>query len=80
MNEYTFTLRFRLSDERADPEHHLGSLLRAGCDDATVGVGLAGRVALMFARRSTSKRNAILSAIRDVRTGIPGAQLISRSL
>jgi hypothetical protein len=76
MKEYEFALRFvvpslgTISDDLVD---RLGS---AGCDDALIGVGQAGRIALEFVRTSDSARGAILSAIRDVRRAIRDAELV----
>jgi hypothetical protein len=76
MNEYEFALRFRLPDSETDPESLLGVFLAAGCDDATVGIGKKGRIALDFTRSAASARDAMESAIRDVQHAIPGATLI----
>lgn len=48
----------------------------SGCDDALIGVGQAGRIALEFARNSESAHSAILSAIHDVRRALPKAELV----
>ncbi len=74
--EYEFTLKFKLptADESADGlVERLGA---AGCDDALVGVGQPGRVALDFTREARSASEAVLSAIKDVQRALPGAQLI----
>ena len=52
MNEYEFTLKFRLPDAQADPEQFLDALDEAGCDDAAIGIGQPGRVALDFTREA----------------------------
>jgi hypothetical protein len=56
-------------------------LAEAGCDDAVVGTGYPGRLALDFARRAASVEEAIGSALLEVKRAIPGAELmeISRS-
>ncbi|MNC83853.1 hypothetical protein D3C75_1380530 [compost metagenome] len=51
-------------------------LAKAGCDDALVGVGQAGHLALEFVREAPSVREAIESALEDVRRAVPGAHLI----
>lgn len=79
MAEYEFTLRFRLGDPGADPGELECALLKAGCDDATLGIGLPGRIALYFARESRSAREALASAIRAVRRASPGAVLVEAS-
>lgn len=79
MSEYEFVLKFRLPDAGADPEQHVGALIEAGCDDATIGVGQRGRIALDFTREADSALEAMTSAIRAVNEAIPGATLIEAS-
>ncbi len=76
MPEYDFALRFKLPEEAPDPELHVGALLRAGCDDATIGVGRLGKIALEFTRGGRTAHAAMKSAIRDVTRAIPDAELI----
>ena len=73
MNEYEFTLKFLLPAYAPDPESHLEALGEAGCDDALVGVGQPGRIALDFIREARSAFAALSSAVRDVRAAIPDA-------
>ena len=42
MNEYEFTLKFRLPEPGTDPEKFIGALAETGCDDALVGIGQQG--------------------------------------
>lgn len=79
MNEYEFTLKFRLPDVNADPEQYIGALADAGCDDATVGVGQRGRITLDFTREAAEALEAIISAAQAVRAAIPGAELVEAS-
>lgn len=79
MNEYTFTLKFRLPEPSADPEKFVDALAEAGCDDALVGIGQKGRIALDFIREGSSAFDAIASAVRDVKRAIPGAELVEAS-
>jgi len=73
--EYEFTLKYQLiEDENVDAM--LERLAESGCDDAMVGVGQPGRLALAFVREAPSALEAIESALRDVRTAVPGARLI----
>jgi len=76
MKEYEFILKFSLPDNEADPEIFIEKLEDAGCDDALIGGGCSGRIALDFTRISSSALEAVLSAIRDVKRAIPGAGLI----
>lgn len=79
MSEYEFTLKFRLPDSAADPGQFIEALAAAGCDDAAVGVGQRGRIALDFTREATSALEAVASAMRAVRQAVPGAELIEAS-
>lgn len=74
--EYDFVLRFRLADVGPVGDDVVERLGEAGCDDALVGVGAPGRVALMFTREASSAKQAILSALEDVRSALPDAELI----
>lgn len=74
--EYDFTLKFKLSDADANTDDVIERLGAAGCDDALVGTGSPGRVALNFTREAESAQAAVLSALSDVKQAIPLAQLI----
>ena len=54
----------------------MDALYEAGCDDATPSVRF-GRVYLTFAREAASLKEAILSAIRDVKRAEIGAEALS---
>ncbi|CAM3712248.1 hypothetical protein CCOS865_02716 [Pseudomonas reidholzensis] len=75
MTEYAFTLRYQL-DDQADIDELLERLGEAGCDDAVIGVGQPGRLALEFVRESESVHEAIESALADVCKVVPRASLI----
>lgn len=79
MSEYRFILRFRLPEGDADPARFIDALAEAGCDDATIGVGQRGRIALDFAREADSALAAVASAMHAVRRAIPGAELVEAS-
>lgn len=79
MREYDFTLKFRLPNTDADPEQFVDALAEAGCDDATIGIGQRGRIALNFTRGARSALDAIRSAVHDVKRAIPGVQLVEAS-
>ncbi len=76
MAKYEFTLRFTLPSCDADMDELADALYGHGCDDALIGIGQPGRIGLDFTRTAASAREAVLSAIRDVRQGIPGATLV----
>jgi predicted DNA-binding transcriptional regulator AlpA len=76
MNGYSFMLNFNLPQRSDNPDLHLDALFEAGCDDASVGVGQFGMIGLDFTRRAISAEEALRSAIRNVQTAIPGANLV----
>jgi len=74
--EYDFVLKFKLAEGSADASDLVERLADEGCDDALVGIGQPGRIALNFTREAASVQHAIVSAIEDVRRVIPDAELI----
>jgi hypothetical protein len=76
MREYEFTLRFDVSSHAEEPAELIDKLGEHGCDDATIGVGIPGRLAMMFSREADSAEDAVLSAVRDVRSALPDAVLV----
>lgn len=74
--EYIFTLKYQLVDEDSDHERIVERLFEAGCDDATVGIGQPGRIALAFRRESTDAWSAIYTALQDVKRAIASARLV----
>ncbi len=76
MGQYDFTLKFALGRPDADPKYFLESLAKEGCDDALIGLGRTGRIALTFTREAPSAHDAILSALSDVKRSIPDAKLV----
>ena len=74
--EYTFLLKYQLSEADNDPDALVERLGEAGCDDALVGVGQPGRLALEFTREAESAQAAMRSALADVKRAIPSARLI----
>ena len=73
---YDFTLKFALGQQDADPESYVDRLYEAGCDDALIGIGKRGRIALDFSREADSAEQALLSAINNVKQAIPDAVFI----
>ncbi|WP_428356309.1 DNA-binding protein [Methyloprofundus sp.] len=76
MQEYEFTLKFKFPDASITPDSYVDHLGAGGCDDALIGVGQQGRIALNFNRQAESALNAVCSAIEDVKRVIPDAVLI----
>jgi hypothetical protein len=79
MSEYEFTLTFVLPAESVDIDDVAERLGEAGCDDATVGIGRWGRLALAFTREGETAGAALRGALTDVRTAVPGAKLLEAS-
>jgi predicted DNA-binding transcriptional regulator AlpA len=77
--EYDFTLRFHLPAGDLDTDQLVERLGEAGCDDALVGVGQPGRIALDFAREAKSAQAAIASALANVKKAVPDARLVEVS-
>jgi len=74
--EYEFELRFKLPADAADAAELVERLGEAGCNDALIGIGQPGRMALRFTREAESAKRAIISALEDVKKVIPAAKLI----
>lgn len=74
--EYDFTLKFKLPDSDTDPDELVERLGAAGCDDALVGTGMRGRLALAFTRKAKTAKVAVFSALADVRKAIQNVELV----
>lgn len=74
--EYLFTLKYQLPEQERDLDALVERLGAAGCDDALIGTGLPGRLALAFSREAQSGEAALLSALKDVKNVLPTARLI----
>ena len=77
--EYDFVLRFKLAEDSADAKDLVERSSEAGCDDAVVGIGQPGRIALNFTREADSAQQAFISALEDVRRVVPDIELIEAS-
>jgi len=74
--EYNFILKYQI-DHGADEGDGIAEQLGAGgCDDALLGLGQPGRIALNFCREAKSAEKAVLSALADVKAALPTAVLI----
>ena len=76
MKTYEFTLKFGLPVSESDMDELVERLGEAGCDDALIGTGQSGRIALDFAREADSAFDAISSAVTDIKQVVPDAKLI----
>lgn len=74
--EYEFTLKYQLGEQDNDFDELVERLGAGGCDDALIGIGQVGRIGLKFTREAASAKDALLSAMADVRAAIPTARLI----
>ena len=74
--KYEFTLKFMLLPDDTDLDELVERLGDAGCNDALVGIGQTGRIALEFTREADSAKQAILSALEEVKDAIPDAKLL----
>jgi predicted DNA-binding transcriptional regulator AlpA len=79
MMEYDFKLNFKIPADGPSADELVERLGAAGCDDALVGIGKPGRIALDFSREAETAQEAIVSALADVKKAIPGAKLIEVS-
>lgn len=75
---HEFRLIFQLPANAPAVTDVVEALAEAGCDDAIVGTGHPGRIALEFSREAENAEQAIESAIDNVRNAVPGAELIVR--
>lgn len=74
---YEFELIFQVpAAERRSSWELVEALMEAGCDDAIVGTGHPGRLALQFNRDAESAEHAVDSAIDNVKVAVPGVQLV----
>ncbi len=78
MMNFDFKLNFALPESGEDPERYLAALSHR-CNDATIGIGAAGRIGLDFSREARSAEAAMLSAFNDIVRAIPGVTLIEAS-
>lgn len=76
MREFDFILRFALhpTDE---VDRCVERLYEQGCDDALVGIGNPGYIALDFTREAESALEAISSAIAAVKRAIPNGEFMN---
>lgn len=79
MQEYEFTLKFKLPDSNTDPEIYINELYESGCDDALIGIGKKGYLGFNFIRESSSALEAISSAIKNVLNVVPQADIVEAS-
>lgn len=74
--EYNFTLTYKLPVDAEDIQLLIERIGEQGCTDAIIGIGTTGRIALEFDREAASADDAILSAMKALKTAMPAAELI----
>ncbi len=79
MKEYNFTVKFDFHGSQADLNAYIEKLYEAGCDDALIGIGKQGCIALDFVREAPSAFQAVSSAITDVKEVLPNGVLVEAS-
>lgn len=79
MMEFNFTLKYRVPDAYDDGGILEQRLVESGCDDALLGIGRPGRMALAFCREAVCAGAALQSALDDVQRAVPGAELVEVS-
>lgn len=72
--DYTFTLKYQIAED-TDVDALVEALGEGGCDDALVGIGQPGRLALAFTREAGNAKRAFRSALADVKAILPEARL-----
>jgi hypothetical protein len=53
MNKYEFTLKFNLQNSQVAANDYVEKLYENGCDDALIGIGAKGYIALDFIREAS---------------------------
>jgi predicted DNA-binding transcriptional regulator AlpA len=76
VNTYEFKLKFTLPVFENNIDELVERLAEAGCDDALIGIGQPGRIALDFAREADNAFDAISSAFADIKQVVPEAKLV----
>ncbi|MBD2858907.1 DNA-binding protein [Spongiibacter sp. KMU-158] len=76
MKTFEFTLKFSIQGDKTNTDSIVEKLAEAGCNDALIGLGQSGRIALNFDREAKTALAAVSSAITDVKSAIPSARLI----
>ncbi len=77
--EYLFTVKVQLAGLESDTDAAIERLGAAGCTDALVGSGRAGRLALAFSRSAETAEQAVRSALAEIAEALPDGELIALS-
>lgn len=74
--DYEFTLKYQLSEDDCDVDDLVERLGASGCNDALVGIGQPHQLGFKFTREAASAKEALKSALSDIRKIVPSAKLI----
>ena len=74
--DYVFRLNYQLPPVVLEIDALIEQLAEAGCDDALIGSGREGRLSFEFTRSAESANDALYSALSQIHSVIPTAQLI----
>lgn len=77
MVEFSFTLMYRVPDTGEDLSAFERCLTESGCDDALLGSGLPGILALRFWREGTAANDVARDTCAQVQKALPEAELIA---
>ncbi|HEL4844227.1 MULTISPECIES: hypothetical protein [Stenotrophomonas] len=77
MMEFSFTLMYRVPDTGKDLSAFERGLAEVGCDDALLGSGSPGVLALRFQREGTAADDVARAACVQVQNAVPEAELIT---
>ncbi|WP_164262369.1 hypothetical protein [Stenotrophomonas maltophilia] len=77
MMEFSFTLMYRVPDTGEDPSAFERCLAESGCDDALLGSGLPGILALRFQREGKVANDVVRDTCMQVQNSLPAAELIT---
>ena len=76
VREFEFDLVIALPAGERDEDAMLDALFEAGCDDAIVGTGAAGLVALGFIREGADPEAVISGAVEQALRGLPDGAVL----
>ena len=76
--EFNFTLSYNLPSNTNidDVIEHIGAV---GCTDALIGIGQPKKITLEFNREAPNAESALSSALKDLKSAMPSAELIKVS-
>ncbi|WAC75860.1 DNA-binding protein [Roseateles sp. SL47] len=74
--EFAFTLKYQLSRAEGHQREVVERLMDTGCGDALIRNSPPGRLSLAFHRAAESPDEALMSALKDIRSSLPAARLI----